>query len=111
MRTEGASAVQMARNLNVLEKADSDRIGRACWSTNVQRWPRGPEPRAVAPRPRRENALARLYTVYESIQPRDDGQRAFLASSLASLQQLGLSRTERLVMARTNAGPPWSCGR
>jgi hypothetical protein len=108
VRTEGASAVQMARVLNVFEKADSDRIRQSLLEygrSAVAEWPQAASGRAA---PEAENALARLYTVYESIQPRDDGQRAFLASSLASLNQLGLSRTERLVMARTNAGPPWS---
>jgi hypothetical protein len=107
-RTEGASAVQMVRDLNVFEKADSDRIRQGLLEyerSAVAEWPQAASGRTA---PEAENALARLYTVYESIQPRDDWQRAFLASSLASLKQLGLSRTERLVMARTNDGPPWS---
>jgi hypothetical protein len=107
-RTEGASAVQMVRDLNVFEKADSDRIRQGLLEyerSAVAEWPQAASGRTA---PEAENALARLYTVYDSIQPRDDGQRAFLASSLASLKQLGLSRTERLVMARTNDGPPWS---
>ena len=108
VRTEGAAAVQMARDLNVLEKADGDRIRQSLLEyerSAVAEWPQVASGNTT---PEAEAALARLFTVYESIQPRDDGQRAFLASSLDSLKQLSLSRTERLVMAQTNAGPPWS---
>jgi Protein of unknown function (DUF4239) len=108
VRTEVASAVQMARDLNSLEPADADRIRQSLLEYEraaVAEWPLAASGRAA---PEAENALARLYTEYESIQPRDDGQRTFLASSLASLDQLGLSRAERLVMATTNDGPTWS---
>jgi hypothetical protein len=70
-------AARKRRSRWKLEKADSDRIRQGlleCERPAVAAWP---EPRAVAPRPRHENAAARLYAVYESIQPRDDGQRAF----------------------------------
>jgi hypothetical protein len=108
VRTEVASAVRMGRDLDVFEKADGDRIRQGLLDYEraaVAEWPQAASGRTV---PEAENALARLYTSYESIQPRDDRQRAFLANSLASLDQLVLSRTERLVMAHTNDGPPWS---
>jgi hypothetical protein len=98
----------MARELAVFDKADSDQLRQSLLEyerSAVAEWSQTASGHTV---PEAENALARLYTVYESIQPRDDRQRAFLASSLDSLKQLSLSRTERLVMARTNAGPPWS---
>jgi hypothetical protein len=108
VRTEGASAVQLVRDLNVFDKSDSDRIRQSLLEyarSAVAEWPQVANGRTP---PEAENALARLYTTYENIQPRTDMQRAFLTSSLASLKQLSLSRTERLVMARTNTGPPWS---
>jgi len=108
VRTEGASAVQMARDVRYFEKADSDRIRQSLLEYEraaVAEWPQAASGRSA---PEAENALARLYAAYESVQPSDDRQRAVLANSLASLDQLSLSRTERLVMAVTNAGPPWS---
>jgi uncharacterized protein DUF4239 len=108
VRTEVASAVQMVRDLTVLEKADSDRIRQSLLEyarAAVAEWPQAASGGTT---PEAEDELARLYTAYASIQPRDDRQRTFLASSLASLDQLGLSRTERLVIARTNYGPSWS---
>ncbi|GAA3051359.1 hypothetical protein GCM10010464_14690 [Pseudonocardia yunnanensis] len=108
VRTEGATAVQMARDLRYFEEADSDRIRQSLLEYEraaVAEWPQAASGRST---PEAENALARLYTAYESVQPRDDRQRAVLANSLASLDQLSLSRTERIVMAVTNAGPSWS---
>jgi hypothetical protein len=108
VRTEGASAVQLVRDLNVFDKADSDRIRQSLLEyerSAVAEWPQAANGRTA---PEAENALARLYTAYEVIQPGDDTQRSFLASSLASLKQMSLSRTERLVMARTNTGPTLS---
>ncbi|MCH6166704.1 DUF4239 domain-containing protein [Pseudonocardia alaniniphila] len=107
-RTEGASAVQMARDLRYFEAADSDRIRQSLLEYEraaVAEWSRAASGHSA---PEAESALARLYAAYESVQPRDDRQRAVLANSLASLDQLSLSRTERLVMAVTNAGPSWS---
>jgi hypothetical protein len=42
------------------------------------------------------------------VQPRTDIQKTFLAASLNSLNQVSQSRTERLLFARTDIGPPWS---
>lgn len=108
VRTEGASAVQLTRDLNAFDQADSDRIRQSLLEyarSAVSEWPQAASGRAA---PDAENALARLYTTYESIQPRDDRQRSSLASSFDSLKQLSLARSERLLMARTNTGPPWS---
>ncbi|MEU8996022.1 hypothetical protein AB0952_13390 [Streptomyces caniferus] len=107
-RAEGAAAVQMARGRSVFGTAESARIrqslleyGRAA----AAEWPRAAAGRTT---PETENALNRLYGTYESITPRNDTQRAFLASSLVSLKDLSLARTERLLAARTNTGPPLS---
>jgi hypothetical protein len=108
VRTEAASAVQLVRDANAFAKADSDRIRQSLLEyerSTVAEWPEAARGRAS---PEAENALARLYTTYEGVQPSDDMQRSFLTSSLASLKQLSTSRAERLLMARTNTGPPWS---
>ncbi|MEU8681341.1 hypothetical protein [Streptomyces sp. NPDC048611] len=107
-RTEGAMATQLARSREVFGRAESARIrqsllayGRAA----AAEWPRAAAGDAT---PGAENALNRLHSTYERIQPRNDTQRAFLTSSLASLRELSLARTERLLEARTNIGPPLS---
>jgi hypothetical protein len=108
VRTEAASAVQMGRELDVLAKPDSDRIRQSLLDYEraaVTEWPQAAGGHTA---PEAENALARLYQAYGSVQPADDRQRSALTSSLTSLKQLGTSRTERLIMARTNTGPPWT---
>jgi Protein of unknown function (DUF4239) len=108
VRTEGASAAQMARELHVFAKADGDRLREGLLSYEraaLAEWPEAANGRAA---PEAEKALADLHSAYDNIQPTDDKQRNALTSSRASLKQLGLSRTERLVMARTNIGPPLS---
>ncbi|MEU6331701.1 hypothetical protein ABZ851_31135 [Streptomyces sp. NPDC047049] len=107
-RTEGAAAVHLARGRNAFGTAESVRIrqnlmeyGRAA----AAEWPLAASGRAT---PEAENALNRLQSTYESITPRSDAQRAILASSLTSLRELSLARTERLLEARSNIGPPLS---
>ncbi|MFB6440478.1 hypothetical protein ACFCVY_27510 [Streptomyces sp. NPDC056411] len=56
--------------------------------------------------PAAEHARNRLHTTYARITPRNDTQRAFLTGSLASLRELNRARTERLLKARSNIGPP-----
>ncbi|MGW7576001.1 bestrophin-like domain [Streptomyces sp. NPDC054765] len=108
VRTEGAVAMQMSSGSEVFGKAESARIrqsvleyGRAA----VAEWPHAADGLAT---PAAENALKGLHHTYESITPRSDTQRAFLASSLTSLKELALARTERLLAARSNIGPPLS---
>ncbi|MGX1759077.1 bestrophin-like domain [Streptomyces lydicus] len=107
-RTEGAAAVHLARGRNAFGKTESARIrqnllgyGRAA----AAEWPLASTGHAA---PEAENALNRLQSTYENIKPRSDAQRTFLASSLASLRELSLARTERLLEARSNVGPPLS---
>ncbi|MER0484116.1 hypothetical protein ABR737_38260 [Streptomyces sp. Edi2] len=68
-------------------------------------WPRAAIGRTT---PEAENALNRLQSTYENVKPRSDSQRAFLTGTLASLRELALARTERLLQARANVGPPLS---
>ncbi|MFI0786687.1 DUF4239 domain-containing protein [Streptomyces lydicus] len=107
-RTEGAMATQMARGLEVFGSTESARLrqslgqyGRAA----ADEWAGAATGRTA---PEAENALNRLYSAYGSIKPRNDTQRAFLAGSLASLRDLSRARTERLLQARSNLGPPLS---
>jgi hypothetical protein len=55
-----------------------------------------------------DNALQRLYAAYQEIQPRNDIQQKFLVISLNNLDKMSAERTERVTVARTDTGPPWS---
>jgi hypothetical protein len=105
-RAEGALAVQMGRGLEAFGGAEHVRIrqglleyGRAASAE----WADAATGRTT---PRAETALNRLYGAYEAVRPRDDAQRALLTHSLASLREMSKARTERLLQARSNVGPP-----
>jgi hypothetical protein len=107
-RTEGAAGLQLAADLTVFDKADSDRIRQNLLEYEraaVAEWPvfasGGSYPEA-------RNALARLYTAYEEVRPRNDIQTKFLDASFSNLNNLRQARTERIIQARTDVGPPWS---
>ena len=106
-RIEGAAAVQLVRNLPVFDRVDSDRIRQRLLeyerAAKIE-WPKAADGKS----PEADNALQRLYTAYVEVQPRTDIQKTFLAASLNSLNQVSQSRTERLLFARADTGPPWS---
>jgi hypothetical protein len=107
-RTEGAAAVQMARDLIAFDKADSDRIRQSLLEYEraaVAEWPIAASGHSF---PEADNALKRLYTAYEEVQPRTDTQKTFLGSSFTNLDKISQARTERVIQARTDVGPPWS---
>jgi len=107
-RTEGSAGVQLARDLTVFDKADSNRIRESLLvyeRAAVAEWPVAASGRSF---PEADNALARLYTAYEQVQPRTDIQTKFLATSLGNLDKMSQARTERVLQARTDVGPPWS---
>ena len=87
-RTEGAAAVQMARDLTVFDKADSDRIRQSLLEYEraaVAEWPTAASGHSF---PEAENALKRLYTAYEEVQPRTDTQKTFLGTSFTNLDKI-----------------------
>jgi hypothetical protein len=107
-RTEGAAGVQLARDITVFEKTDSDLIRRTLLEyehSAVAEWPVAASGRSF---PEADNALTRLYTAYQQVQPRNDIQTKFLATSLGNLDKLSQARTERVLQARADVGPPWS---
>ena len=107
-RTEGAVAMQMARDLTVFDKADSDRIRQSLVEYEraaVAQWPIAASGHSS---PEADNALTRLYTAYEQVQPRTDIQKTFLGASFTNLDKISQARTERVFQARTDTGPPWS---
>jgi hypothetical protein len=95
-RTEGALGVQMARDLTVFEKADSDRLHQSLLDYEraaVAEWPDLADGGSSA---EAESALQRLYAAYRQVKPLND------------VQTISQARTERLLQARNDTGPPWS---
>jgi hypothetical protein len=107
-RTEGAAGVQLARAATVFDQPDSDGIRKALleyeraalveWSENAKG---GSSPEA-------DGAWMRLYSAYEHVQARTDAQKTLLAASFSNLDSLSQARTQRVLQARTDVGPPWS---
>jgi hypothetical protein len=107
VRTEGAAGVQLVRDLTVFDKPDSDRIRQSLMEYEraaVAEWPKAASGDSV---PGADDALHRLYTAYEEVQPRTDAQKTLLTRSFTNLDMVSRARTERVVLARTDVGPPW----
>jgi hypothetical protein len=107
-RDEGVSGVQLARDLTVFDKADSERVRQALLDYEraaVAEWPVAAVGHAY---PEADKALQRLYTAYQEVQPHSDVQRTFLGTSFSNLDKLSQARTERVLQARTDVGPSWS---
>ena len=108
-RTEGAAAIQLARDSSVFDKADGDRIRQALGDYEraaLAEWPtvaNGGEAN-----PEAETALHRVYVGYEQAQARTDIQKTFLSNSLANLDKVSQARTARVLQSQTSSGPPWS---
>ncbi|ABL06605.1 DUF4239 domain-containing protein [Mycobacterium ulcerans] len=92
-RSEGAAAIQLARDLTVFDTADRDRIRLALLQY---------ERAAVA-----EWHIAASGSDYPQVQPRDDTQKIFLAASFRNLEKMYQARVERVIQARTDEGPSW----
>jgi hypothetical protein len=108
MRVEGATAVQMANDLTVFDKADSDRIRQALLDYEraaVTEWPLVAHGETY---PAAGQALQRLRSAYDQVQPRTDTQKTYLATSFDSLHKISQARTERTLRARTDNGMPSS---
>ncbi|WP_099039897.1 DUF4239 domain-containing protein [Mycobacterium neglectum] len=107
-RAEGAAGVQLAMNAAVFDQPARDEIQKALleyeqaalveWSENAKG---GSHPAA-------DEALMRLYSAFEHVQARTDAQKTLLATSFSNLDSLSQARTQRVLQARTDVGPPWS---
>jgi hypothetical protein len=108
MRAEAATGVQMASDLTVFDKADSDRIRQALLDYEraaVTEWPLAAHGHDY---PAAGQALQRVRTAYDQVQPRTDTQKTYLATSFDSLHKISQSRTDRILRAGTDNGIPWS---
>ena len=107
-RAEGAAGVQLARDLTVFDRADSDRIRQSLLEYEraaEAEWPIAASGHSF---PEADHALQRLYTAYGEVQPRTDAQKTLLATSFTNLDKVSQARTERVLTARTDIGPTWS---
>jgi hypothetical protein len=108
MRVEGATAVQMASDLTIFDKPDGDRIREALLDYEraaVTEWPLVAHGHSY---PAAGQALQRLRSAYDQVQPRTDTQKTYLATSFDSLHKISQARIERTIRARTDNGMPWS---
>ncbi|MCT7662080.1 bestrophin-like domain [Mycobacterium deserti] len=107
-RIEGAAGVQLARDLAVFDDPDRGRIRQSLLEYEhaaVAEWTEAASGRSF---PEADDALARLYSTYGQVQARTDAQKTLLAASFTNLNSLSQARTERVLQARTDVGPPWS---
>ncbi|MEE6166775.1 MULTISPECIES: bestrophin-like domain [unclassified Mycolicibacterium] len=108
VRTESATGVQLAGDISVFDKADSDRIRGSLLEYQRAAIAEWPEASGGNFSPEADKALGRVYTAYRQVQPHNDIQTKSLDTSMANLDSIRLSRTERILQARVDVGPPWS---
>lgn len=106
-RAEGAAAVQMARDANIFDAPDRDRIRQSLLTYEraaIAEWPHAESGHSTDA----DAALARLGKAYDGIAAKTDAQKALLSTSFSNLDKIGQARTVRLLTAREDAGVPWS---
>ena len=107
-RIEGAAGVQLAKDMRVFDKADRDRLSQSLIdfeNAALTEWPLASSGQAY---PEADRALQRLYDAYIQIKPQNQAQTTFLGTSFTNLDKISQARTERVLQARTDIGPPWS---
>jgi len=105
-QAEGAAAVEMARNVDVFDKPDAERVRQALLGYEkaaIAEWDAGLDARL----PEADAALAQLSAAYRQVNATTDGQKTVLATSNANLDKISQARTIRLLTAREDTGPPW----
>jgi len=108
-RIEGASGVELARNISAFEPADVDRIRQSMLDyvhAAEAEWPLADKGQSL---PEADNALAALITTYREAGARVDRPELIpLSNTFHNLDQLSRSRTDRLLEGEVNDGPSWS---
>jgi len=107
-RTEGAAGVELARSIGVFDKPDRDRLRQSLLDYEhaaVTEWHEAASGRHY---PQADEALARLRSAYENVQTQNGAQESVLSKSFSNLDKLSQARTERVLQARIDVGPPWS---
>jgi hypothetical protein len=106
--TEGSTAMQLAKGLTAFDEDDSDRIRQSLLDYEraaVIEWDLVARGETY---PEADDAQQRLYRAYQEVQPRNDGESRFLGMALGNLDKTSALRTERVIEAATDTGPPWS---
>jgi hypothetical protein len=108
VRVEGSSGVQLAKTLVVFDQPDRDRLRNSLLEYEraaLAEWPQVAEGHLY---PEADRALDRLFTAYTEVQAKTDVQKSVLSNSLSGVNTLSQARTERVLQATTDTGPPWS---
>ncbi|MEW5809752.1 MAG: hypothetical protein AB1925_09875 [Actinomycetota bacterium] len=108
VRTEGAAGAQLARDSHVFDPPDRDRIRQSLLAYEQAALTEWDESNAGRRYPQADQALNGLYAAYENVTARTDAQKTLLSTSFGNLNDLSKARTERVLQARTDTGPPWS---
>lgn len=107
-RIEGAAGVQLAKDTTIFENVDRDRLRQSLLdfeNAAAIEWPLAASGKSY---PEADGALQRLYTAYTQVKPQNAAQTTFLSTSFSNLDKISQARTERVLQARTDTGPPWS---
>jgi Protein of unknown function (DUF4239) len=107
-RTEGAAGVQLVKTAAVFDGSDGDRIREALLAYQQAALVEWTQVAQGGSHPDADDALTRLYVAYEEVDAHTDAQKTLLATSFSNLDSLSQARTQRLLQARTDVGPPWS---
>jgi hypothetical protein len=107
-RTEGAAGVELARSINVFDQPDRDRIRQSLLDFEHAALTEWDESASGRHYPQADDALTRLRSAYENVQTHNPAQETVLGTSFANLDSLSQARTQRVLQARTDIGPPWS---
>jgi hypothetical protein len=107
-RIEGSAGSQLARDLHVFDEPDRDRIWQnlmAYEQAAIAEWDEAANGRVDQSA---DEELSRLYFAFENTTPRTEAQKTLLGTSFSNLNDLSRARSERVLQARTDTGPPWS---
>ena len=100
--------MQLVRDASVFEQADNDRIRKALLEYEQAALVEWSEAAQGNSYPVADDALSRLYSAYDDVKVRTDTQKTLLSASFSSLDTLSQARTQRVLQARSDVGPPWS---
>lgn len=108
VRTEGSVGVRLAKQLEVFNLQDRDRIRNSMLEYERAALAEWPLAAAGQSYPEADMALGRLFTAYTHVQPGNEIQKTVLTNSISGLDTIAQARTERVLQASTDTGPPWS---
>ncbi|KUI29853.1 hypothetical protein AU195_06530 [Mycobacterium sp. IS-1496] len=107
-RAEGSAGAQLARDLHVFDEPDESRIRQSLLAYHQAAITEWDEAAKGGSSTDADDALTRLYAAYEQVEVRGDAQKALLSASFSNLNDMSKARSERVLQARTDTGPPWS---